>query len=315
MALARSQHLEFGPPATRGLLRSVALALLAHGLLLVVLTMGIQWNQEVVQQTVEAELWSSIPIQAAAPAPLETPPEPEPAPEPKPAPPPPVPVVQPDLAAEAAIATAREKAKRLQEDKVAKENLAREKALKEKTAQEKAAKEKAVKEKLAQEKLAAEKVAQDKLRKTQVDSKAQKDLKRKQELADAKEAKQLDELRAQNLKRIAGMAGSGGNGAQNSTGTALKESGPSAGYSGRIQARIKPNIVFSDDVPGNPRAEVEIRTSTSSGAILSSRITQSSGVAAWDNAVLRAIEKTEILPKDIDGSIPTSMTIGFRPKD
>ena len=321
MAKARSQHLEFAPPATPGLLRSVALALLAHGLLLMVLTVGIQWKHDSVQETVEAELWSSIPVPAAAPAPLEEPPAPaEPAPEtPPPPPPPPVPVVQPDLAAEAAIATARAKAERLKEEKAAqaKAELAKalkDKALKDKLAKEKLAKEKLAKEQAAQEKLAAEKAAKDKLSKQQADSKSQKEQKRKQELADAKAAKQLDDLRAQNLKRIAGMAGMGGNGAANSTSTSLKGSGPSAGYAGRIVARIKPNIVFTDDLRSNPRVEVEIRISPS-GDILSTRITQSSGVQSWDDAVVRAIQKTEVLPKDIDGSIPTSMQIGFRPKD
>lgn len=320
MAMARAQHLEFGPPATPGLLRSVALALLAHGLLLLGLTVGIQWKHDIVQNTVEAELWSVVPQQAAAPAPLEVPPEPEP-PQPaaqaKPEPPPAPPVEQPDRAAEAAIAIARDKAKQLKEEKAAQEKLDQAKARKDKLAKEKLAKEKAAKEKAAQEKLAAEKAAQDKQRKQQQDSKAQKDQKdqkRKQELADAKEAKQLDDLRAQNLKRIAGMAGTGGNGAPTATGSAPEASGPSPGYAGRIVARIKPNIVFTEDLRGNPRVEVDIRTSPS-GAIISTRITQSSGVKAWDDAVMRAIEKTEMLPKDLNGSIPTSIQIGFRPKD
>jgi colicin import membrane protein len=31
--------------------------------------------------------------------------------------------------------------------------------------------------------------------------------------------------------------------------------------------------------------------------------------------VLRAIEKTEILPRDTDGTIPSTMVIAFRPRD
>ena len=202
--------------------------------------------------------------------------------------------------------------------------MAKEKAVQEKLAKEKLDKEKAAKEKLAQEKLAQEKAARDK---ASIDKKkltdkekekaqqAQADAQAKaKEAKDAKEAKMLDELRQQNMKRIAGMAGGGGNGDANASGKDMDSSGPSPGYAGRIVARIKPNIVFTDDVVGNPRVEVEIRTSVS-GTILSSRISQSSGVKAWDAAVLRAIEKTEVLPKDINGTIPTSMTLGFRPKE
>ena len=317
--MVRPQHLEFGPPPTPGLLRSMALALLAHGLLLLGLTVGIQWNHEPVQETVDAELWSSIPVPAAAPAaPLEAPPEPVPVPVPDapPPPPPPVPVVQPDLAAEAAIATARDRAKRLKEEKAAQELAAKEKAIQEKVARDKAAREKAALDKLAKEKAdKAEKAEKDKKQQQLQDSKQQKYQKRKQELADAKEAKQLDDLRKANLRRMAGMAGGGGNGAANSTSNALKGSGPSAEWSGRVKARIKANIVFTDNLSGNPLAVVEIRTSPSSGAILSARITQSSGVKSWDDAVLRAVEKTEVLPKDGDQDIPTTIQLFFRLRD
>jgi colicin import membrane protein len=49
---------------------------------------------------------------------------------------------------------------------------------------------------------------------------------------------------------------------------------------------------------------------------MNSRIAVSSGNKAWDEAVLRAVQKTEIFPKDIDGRIPDSIFIlGFRPLD
>jgi colicin import membrane protein len=41
----------------------------------------------------------------------------------------------------------------------------------------------------------------------------------------------------------------------------------------------------------------------------------SSGSQAWDDAVLRAIDRTEVLPLDEKGKIPSVMDIGFRPKD
>jgi colicin import membrane protein len=108
------------------------------------------------------------------------------------------------------------------------------------------------------------------------------------------------------------MAGaSGGEGA---TGTALKSSGPSASYGGRLVARIKPNITYTGDAAGNARAEVEVKVSPD-GTILSRRIVQSSGNKAWDEAVLRAIDKTEVLPKDTDGRVPPVIVLGFKPLD
>jgi colicin import membrane protein len=81
-----------------------------------------------------------------------------------------------------------------------------------------------------------------------------------------------------------------------------------------VIAKIKPNIVFADDISGNPVATVEVRTSPD-GTIIGRKLIKSSGVKAWDDAVLRAIDKTEILPRDLDGRVPPSFEINFRPKD
>ena len=89
---------------------------------------------------------------------------------------------------------------------------------------------------------------------------------------------------------------------------------PSASYAGRIQARIKPNITFTDEVQGNPKAEVEVRTS-SDGTILGRKLLSSSGNRSWDEAVLRAIDRTATLPRDMDGRVPPVIVISFRPKD
>lgn len=77
---------------------------------------------------------------------------------------------------------------------------------------------------------------------------------------------------------------------------------------------MKPNIIFTDDVPGNPAAEVELRT-LPDGSIVARRIVRSSGVPAWDDAVLRAIDRTAVLPRDVDGRVPSSIVIVFRPRD
>jgi tol-pal system protein YbgF len=85
-------------------------------------------------------------------------------------------------------------------------------------------------------------------------------------------------------------------------------------YAYRLIGRIKPNINFPADIAGNPRVKVQLRVAPD-GTITSRRILESSGYKAWDDAVLRAIDKTEILPKDTDGRVPPLMVFGFGPLD
>ena len=109
-----------------------------------------------------------------------------------------------------------------------------------------------------------------------------------------------------------GLAGASGGAA--ASGGAKQDSGPSGGYGSRVAAKVKPNIVYPDAVSGNPRAEVEVRAAPD-GTIVSTRLKQSSGNKSWDDAVLRALEKTDTLPRDVDGRVPSTLVIGFRPKD
>ena len=126
------------------------------------------------------------------------------------------------------------------------------------------------------------------------------------------DAKQREQLRQENMKRIAGLASS--TGASTATGSAQQSSGPSSSYAGRIRARIKPNIVFPDELSTNPSAEVEVRTSPD-GTIVGRKLLKSSGVPSWDEAVLKAIDKTEVLPRNEEGTVPPLLVISFRPKD
>jgi colicin import membrane protein len=142
----------------------------------------------------------------------------------------------------------------------------------------------------------------------------EEDRKRKQQEEEAREARETQRVarqRQENLNRMQGLAG--GTGAPSSTGTAARSSGPSASWGGRVQSRVRPNIVFTDDVSGNPKAEVEVRLAPD-GTIIGKRLVRSSGVKSWDDAVLRALDKTEVLPRDVDGTVPSSVTIDFRPR-
>ena len=110
------------------------------------------------------------------------------------------------------------------------------------------------------------------------------------------------------------MGLAGATGGETAKGSALKSTGPSASYGGKVKAKVRPNIVFTEDIQGNPSAEVEVRTGLD-GTIMSQRLVKPSGNKAWDDAVIKAIIRTETMPRDVDGRVPTPMIIEFRPKD
>ena len=110
-----------------------------------------------------------------------------------------------------------------------------------------------------------------------------------------------------------GSAAGKGKGGGKAGGQDERDAGPSGNYAGRIRAVVRPKIVFTDDVPGNPVAEVEVRTDEL-GLIISRRITRSSGVKSWDEAVLRALDRTERLPSD-NGRYWNPLQIVFKLRD
>jgi len=301
---AHSARMEFAPPPTPGLMRALGLAILAHALLLAVLTMGVQWKRDALPVTVEAELWSALPVQAAPKAPDPLPPPPEPEPEVKPVTkvaPPPEPV-SPPKGPDPSIAIAKEKARLQKEKQLEQDRLELEKRQKDAIKAKKLQDEKQARETAQREKEARDKKQQQEQQKLQS---AKTD-------ADAKKVAELRKLQIERMNRMADQAT--GSGDANATGSAKQSSGPSASYAGRIVARIKPNITYTESINGNPVADVEVRTSPD-GTIISRKLIKSSGVKSWDDAVINAIDKTEKLPPDVDGRVIPSLTLGFRPKD
>jgi colicin import membrane protein len=128
--------------------------------------------------------------------------------------------------------------------------------------------------------------------------------------AEKAEAERVAKQREENLKRMMGQAGA--TGAPQPAGTAQRDAGPSASYAGRIIARVRPNIVLTEVVPNTARAEVEVRAAPD-GTIVGRRLVKPSGSKEWDDAVLRAIDRTEVLPRDVDGRVPSPMLLIFTP--
>jgi colicin import membrane protein len=288
------------PQAPRDMGLGALLALLAHAGLIVALAMGLNWRNQPDAAVMSAELWSALPqlaAPAAAPPPaapiVATPPAPLPVPSPVEARP--APVVPPPVAARPDAQIAIEKAERAK------------KADAEAQAQREAERARQEATRLKQQKARDDKARDDKLRA----EKARED-KRLKDLAEQREAQAADariaRQREDNLKRMLGQAGA--TGAPDAAGQAARDAAPSAAYAGRIKARIKPNIVLTAEVSGNPVTEIEVKCAPD-GQIVGRRIVKASGNATWDDTVLRAIDRTDGLPRDVDGRIPATMILVF----
>lgn len=272
------------PPGGMG--GGALLALAVHGALVLALAAGVRWRHQPTE-TFSAELWAALP-QAAAPRAVEPEPTPEPSP-PAPVAPPPAPTPAPPVRNDAQIAIEKAEREKARADRIERERAAEAKRQRE-----------------------ADAALLRKQRELQ--QKRQEELQRKAELARQEKARkaqeaQLERQRQDNLKRMLGQAGA--TGAPSSSGTALRSAGPSATYGGLLIGHIKPNIVLTDHLPPALEAVVEVRAAAN-GTVLSRRIVRSSGNTTWDDAVLRAIDRSGALPRDKDGRVPASIEISFR---
>jgi colicin import membrane protein len=150
------------------------------------------------------------------------------------------------------------------------------------------------KRRLEEEKKAEDKKLEDK-------KKADLAAKRKEALQAQADEKRLEDQRQENIKRMAGLAGASGS--ATATGSAQQSAAPSASYGEKIIALIKRNTTFADPNAGRPTVVVLVKASVS-GAILSRSVVTPSSNKAWDDAVLKAIDKMESVPRDTDGKIP-----------
>lgn len=303
-------HGELLPRPPGGQALGAVLSIAVHAALLLALLGVVHWRTHS-SDVVSAELWAAIPeVAAPAGAPTPTPtPTPAPAPEPAPAPAPtPVPATPPPAPHARAPAQPVPPKVDIAEARAEKERLARARRQAQAQAQAQAEAE-AERNRRAQQQQReqAERTAQ---------QQREQAAREKREAAAA--AARMEQQREDNLRRMMSQAGTGSGSGSGSAGApggvAVRSAGPSAGYRARLAALIRSNLVFADDLPDNPVAEVRV-TAAASGTIIARRLVKSSGNAAWDDAVLRAIDKTAKLPHDSDGHVPSELIVSFRPKD
>lgn len=262
--------------------KSLGLAAMVHLFLLAFLWIGVQWQSQE-STAVEAEVWDMTtrdPAPKVIPevpveVPVEAPKEIEP----------PKPVQQEEVKEDPEIALAQEKKRKLEEKKkIAEVELAKKKE--EKLAEEKLKKEKLEKDLLDKKKLAKEKAAQDK-------------------------------VFEENMRRLNGQvlkSGSGG------VGDALKSTGNNRGdpgYNAKVAAKIKANTIYlvNDASANNPTVEFVINLFPDGSLKGPVKKSKSSGNPAFDEAVEKAIDKSQPFPRDKSGEVPSSLTIVHRMKD
>lgn len=336
--IAMTDRLDFVPPTQPGRWRSLGLALLAHAALLVALSLGVQWKRQNQDFSVEAELWAAVPREAApkppeAPPPQPAPqppppaavpvPEPAPAPVPVPAKPAP-PSPEPAARSKVDIALAKEK-QRKEEQRLKQAQIEEDRNRQEKLHQELLAKEAQTAKqiealRLDQTKRMAKLAAPAPVPTVPASSPKPTPIPAPTPVPTPSPAPTpprpptptpapspppaTPPLAPPVQPTITSPIGGSGNTQQ--------AAGPSATYAARVRAKLKPNIVFLDEaraqVSGNPVAEVEVKASAD-GGITDRKLTKSSGVKAWDDAVLRAIDKMEKLPLDTDGRTPPLLVI------
>lgn len=292
-------------PKEPGRWRAITLAAVVHAALLALLWFGVRWQNET-PVSVEAEVWSPQTREAAAKPQVQ---EPESKPEPKPVlkEPPKPPVVVPKIA-KPDIALEQEKKRKAKELKAQQEEA----RLERKKAEDKRLAQEAIEKKMADDKRHAQEKNEAAAKKKRDAELAKKEAAEKKKKQDVEEEKQIARTREDELRRLSGATGSGGSGdAPKSTG-----SRDDPGYAQRIGAKIKSNInyIIAEDLPGNPPVEYLVEL-LPDGSVSGIRKIKSSGIPGFDEAVRRAIEKSQPYPKDKSGTVPASFKGIHKPKD
>lgn len=280
------------PPASRPVPKFLAgaLALGVHALFVLLLVFGVSWQTHH-PAAVMVDLWQALP-ETPPPAPprppvreaVKTPEPPQAAPPPKPVEKEPPPPKAPDIALEK---------KKVEADRLKKLQAAQ--AAEEKARALEKAKAEAVR--MAREKQVAEQKRQALLRQMEAEE-------LKQQLAadtaanEARVAK-LTQARAAS-KRQAEVASVVGQ------------------YRDQISAKVRGNTRLPDNLKGNPQVRCLVKL-LPTGEVVSVRVTQSSGNPAYDEAVVRALEKSSPLPlppdRDARAAFVPELSFVHRPKE
>ena len=275
------------PPVSRPRSKLIAgaLALGVHAVFVLLLVFGMSWQTQH-PAPVMVDLWEALPPPPPVVKPARPPaPAPVKTPEPvkvKPAPRPVVDEPPPPKTPDIALERKKAEAERLQKLKAM--QMAEEKA-------------RADAAKKTQEKQLAEQKKRELLRQME-----EEDLTRR--MADEAAASKARQV------KLAEAAAAGKRQAEMSSVVSQ--------YGDLISAKVRGNTRLPDNLTGNPQVRCLVRL-LPTGEVQSVRVTQSSGNAAYDDAVVRAIEKSSPLPlpsdRDARAAFVPELTFVHRPKE
>jgi colicin import membrane protein len=258
------------------------MALGVHVLFALLLVFGVSWQTQP-PAPVMVDLWEALPSPPPAPRPR---PEPVKVPEPVKTPPAPKPVVSeppPVKAPDIALEKKKTEAERLNKQQATRQ------------AEEKARAEAA--------KAVRDKQLADQKKREQLLKMEEEDLMRRmadEDAANAARQSQLAEARAAASKRQAAVAGVVGE------------------YRDLISAKVRGNTRVPDNLKGNPEVRCLVKL-LPTGEVKSVQVTKSSGNLAYDEAVVRAIEKSSPLPlpadRDARAAFVPELSFVHRPKE
>jgi len=282
-----------------------AMALGVHALFMLLLVFGVSWQTQH-PAPVMVDIWDALPPLSSPesrPEPEIVPPEPVKLPEPVKAEPAPQPVVKepvvkepvvkqapPPKAPDIALEKKKADAERLQKLKAMQE--AEDKALVEAMRAEADAVKKAREKQLADQK--KRELLQQMDEEALLQRMADEDAANEARLMKQAEARSVASKRQTEFARAVGQ------------------------YRDKISATVRGNTRLPDNLKGNPEVRCKVRL-LPTGEVLSVKVTQSSGNAAYDEAVVRAIEKSSPLPlpadRDVRAEFVPELSFVHRPKE
>ncbi len=281
MAAVAAHVRPYQPRAQQNTPAAFVLAVAMHALLVAALWISVQWRIEPAGPVV-VELWGPPPEPAVV--------------APPPPPPPPVKVEREPERPDADIVLQQEK-KRIEAEKRREEERKLE-------AERKLAAEKKRRE-AETKRLAEEKKQLEDERKKQAEAMARAEQLRREE-ENRQAVRKAEEARM--LKQAAG----GTPGPTPIEGTGRGD----PGYAAQLVGIIKPRIVFAvpEGTPPSVYAEFQVDL-LPTGEIMAVKRLKPSGLAGYDEAVERAIRRTDPFPRKRDGTVERTVIIRFRPVD
>jgi colicin import membrane protein len=298
MAAVVVEHRPQQPRSEQNTPAAFLLALAMHALLVGALWISVQWRTEP-SGAVVVELWGGPPAaEPIAVAPAPPPPPPPVRAEPEPERPNADIVLKQEKKAPPKVEPPPPDLKKVEAEK------RRIEAEKQRVAVEEKRREAEKKQLEAERKKQAEAAAQAAERRRENES--------REAVRKAEEARMLAQAGAGSS---AGSAGGTAGGSARGT-AAAGAGGGDAGYVGQLVALIRPRIVFAvpENTPASVYADFQVDL-LPTGEILAVRRLRASGLPGYDEAVERAIRRTDPFPRKRDGTVERTVIIRFRPVD